>query len=236
MIAVSDRTQYMKQIIATLLGCLAILASPVIDAAQTWIEGTHFDAINPAQRTTVAAGKVEVMEVFSFGCPACNRFQPVIDALQQNLPANAQLVFLPASFRPAEDWVVFQRAYFAAQQLGIETRTHQAIFDAIWETGELQTVDSDTHSPKNPLPSIEDVARCYERLTGVKADLFLATARSAAVESKMKAADSQIIAMQVPATPCIVVNGRYRINMDSLQNMDDLSSLVRYLVEKETQH
>jgi thiol:disulfide interchange protein DsbA len=215
---------------------LAILLAPMTHAAQTWTEGTSFEVINPAQHTSVAAGKVEVMEVFSFGCPACNRFQPAIAALEQNLPANAQMVFLPAAFLPAEDWVVFQRAYFAAQALGIEQRTHQAIFDAVWETGELQTVDTDTHRLKNPLPSIADAAKCYERLTGVKVEQFLAAANSAAVDAKMKAADTQIIAMHVPGTPCIVVNGKYRINMDSLQSLDDLIDLVRYLVDKETQH
>jgi protein dithiol oxidoreductase (disulfide-forming) len=219
-----------------MLMMLAVMLAPMTYAAQTWTQGTHFDVIEPAQRTNVAPGKVEVMEVFSFGCPACNQFQPVIEALRQNLPANAQMVFLPAAFLPAEDWVVFQRAYFAAQQLGIEMRTHQAIFDAIWETGELQTIDTDTHRLKIPLPSIEDTAKCYERLTGVKADVFLATARSPAVDARMKAADAEVVALKVPGTPAIVVNGKYRIIMDSLQSQADLFSLVSYLVDKEAKH
>ena len=226
----------MRRFGTAMLMILAMMLAPLTQAAQTWTQGTHFDVIDPAQRTNVAPGKVEVMEVFSFGCPACNRFQPVIEALRQNLPTNAQMVFLPASFLPAEDWVVFQRAYFAAQQLGIEMRTHQAIFDAIWETGELQTIDTDTHRLKNPLPSIEDAAKCYERLTGVKADVFLAAARSPAVDAKMKAADAEVVAMKVPGTPALVVNGKYRIIMDSLQTQDDLFSLVSYLVDKETKH
>jgi thiol:disulfide interchange protein DsbA len=215
---------------------LAMVLTPLAYAAQSWIEGTHFELITPAQHTTVAAGKVEVMEVFSFGCPACNRFQPVVKALEASLPGNAQMVFLPASFLPDEDWLVFQRGFFAAQALGIETRTHQAIYDAIWETGELQTIDSDTHRLKNPLPSIEDVAKCYERLTGVKADTFLTTARSDAVDARMKAADAQITAMRVSGTPGLVVNGKYRIITDSVQDLDELTALVRYLVDKETKH
>lgn len=230
----------MKHFGATMLSVLAmmpaLLVAPMTQAAQTWVQGRNFDVIDPVQQTHVGAGKVEVMEVFSFGCPACNQFQPVIAALEKNLPANAQMVFLPAAFLPAEDWVVFQRAYFAAQALGIETRTHQAMFDAVWETGELQTVDTDTHRLKNPLPSIEDVAKFYERLTGVKAAVFLATARGAAVDRKMKAADAQIVAMHVPGTPCIIVNGKYRINVDTLQTQDDLIGLVRYLVDKESRH
>jgi thiol:disulfide interchange protein DsbA len=215
---------------------LAIAVTPLGQAAQSWTEGTNYEVIAPAQRTTVARGKVEVMEVFSFGCPSCNHFQPVIQSLEKSLPANAQMVFLPASFLPAEDWVVFQRGFFAAQVLGIEARTHQAIYDAIWETGELQTIDSDTHRLKNPLPSIEDVAKCYERLTGVKADTFLAAARSPVVEARMKAADAQITAMRIPGTPGLVVNGKYRIITDSVRDLDELTALVNYLVDKETKH
>jgi thiol:disulfide interchange protein DsbA len=226
----------MRRFGTAMLVTLAMVWAPMTPAAQIFSEGTNFDVINPPQRTTVAAGKVELMEVFSFGCPACNRFQPVIEALQQNLPATVQLVYLPASFLPAEDWVVFQRAFFTAQALGIESRTHQAIFDAVWETGELQTIDSDTHRIKSPLPSLEDVAKCYERLTGVKVDAFLTASRSPAVDAKMQAADAQIQAMQVPATPGLVVNGKYRINMESLQNQEDLFNLVSYLVDKDTKH
>jgi thiol:disulfide interchange protein DsbA len=226
----------MKHFGATILGVLTLMLAPLSQAAQTWTEGTNFDVINPAQRTNVPTGKVEVMEVFSYGCPGCNGFQPVMAALEHSLPSNARMVFLPASFHPEEDWTMLQRAYFTAQALGISARTHQAIFDAVWKTGELATTDPATHRLKNPLPSIEDAAKCYERLTGVKSDVFLATARSFSVDVKMRAADAQVIAMQVPGTPCIVINGKYRVNLESLRTQDDLISVVRYLVDKESQH
>jgi protein dithiol oxidoreductase (disulfide-forming) len=82
------------------------------------------------------------------------------------------------------------------------------------------------------MPSIEDAARVYARLTGVKPETFLATARSFSVDVKMKAADSQILAMQVPGTPSIIVNGRYRV--DSMGSADELIELVKFLVAKES--
>ena len=225
----------MKVLATALMGVLALFAAPLTQAAQNWTEGRDFEAITPTQQTHVAKGKVEVMEVFSYGCPGCNGFQPVIAALEVALPDNAQMVFLPASFKPEEDWSMLQRAYFTAQALGVAQRTHQALFDAVWKTGELAIVDPATRRLKNPLPSIEDAAKCYERLTGVKADTFLAAARSFGVDLKMRAADAQVIAMQVPGTPCIVVNGKYRINLDSLHSENDLISVVRFLVARESQ-
>jgi thiol:disulfide interchange protein DsbA len=224
----------MKAIRATLLGLAALFVTTASSAGQTWSEGTHYARLNPAQHTTTPAGKVEVMEVFSYGCPGCNSFQPTVGRLQKALPANAQLVFLPASFNPGEDWAMFQRAYFAAQALGIADRTHQAIFDAVWKTGELAISDPVTHRLKKPLPTIEDAARCYGRLTGVKPEAFLAAAKSFGVEVKMRAADAQVSAMEVPGTPCIVVNGKYRVILASLRSYDEVIDVVKFLVARET--
>ena len=226
----------MRPFLAVLLGVLAVTLAPLTQATQAWTEGRNYEVITPAQRTHVAAGRVEVLEVFSYGCPSCNSFQPVMTALEHSLPPKAQMAFLPASFKPEEDWVMLQRAYYTAQALGISQRTHQALFDAVWKTGELAIADPVSHRLKNPQPSIEDAAKCYEHLTGVKSDVFLATARSFGVDLKMRAADAQVLAMRVPGTPCIVVNGKYRINMDSLQSQADLISVVQYLVDKETAH
>jgi thiol:disulfide interchange protein DsbA len=205
---------------------------PAGAASAHWVEGTNYVVLDQAQPTTVPAGKVEVMEVFSYACPFCNEFQPVIHRLESSLPSNARMVFLPASFNASEDWPMFQRAYFAAQSLGIATRTHQAMYDAVWKTGQLAIEDPSSHTLKRPLPSLEDAARCYSRLTGVSPQKFLAAARSFGVETQIRQADAQVMAMQIPGTPCIVVNGKYRVVMDSLSSPDDVISLVKFLVAK----
>src|SRR3954447_1129165 len=217
-----------------LFGAVALfLTSSAVALPLKWNEGTNYERINPVQHTTVPAGKIEVLEVFSYGCPACNQFQPVIEQLAKQLPANAQMAFLPASFKPEESWPVFQRAYFAAQSLGIAEKAHQGIYDAIWKTGEIGILDPNTHGLKRQQPTINDVAKCYERLTGVKQAAFLAAASSSATDTKMRLADAQITAMQVPGTPCIVVNGKYRVNLDSIRSVDQLVDMVKFLVAQE---
>ena len=215
---------------------LILLAACALSAhaAPAFTEGSDYALLTPPQSTTVPAGKVEVMEVFSYACPACNAFQPVMERLRQSLPANAQLVYLPAAFNTAEDWPMFQRAYFAAQVLGVAERTHQGMFDAVWKGRELAISDPGSHALRSPLPSIEEAARWYAKAAGVRADEFLAAARSFGVDMKMKAADAQILAMQVPGTPCIVVNGRYRVNNDRFwKDPDGLIEVVKFLVSKD---
>ena len=225
----------MKPYRGLIFSLLAALTALRAAAAPTWTEGRDYFVFAQQQHTSVAPGKIEVLEVFSYGCPACNAFQPTMELLKKSLPPNAQLAYLPAAFNQAEDWPMYQRAYFAAQALGISERTHQQMFDAVWKTGELANIDSQTHRLKSPQPTIEQAAQAYARWTGVKSADFLAMARSFTVDGKMRAADEQVMAMQVPGTPCIVVNGRYRV-ADAIRSADQLIPLVRFLIAKDGPH
>jgi protein dithiol oxidoreductase (disulfide-forming) len=218
----------------TWLASLALALASASCYAQAWTEGKNYFRIDPPQRTGVAPGKVEVMEVFSYACPACNAFQPIMQDMKKSLPPNAQVVYLPASFVPAEDWPVFQRAYFAADALGIVAKTHDAMFNAVWTTGELAVSDPTTHRLKNPLPSIEDIAKFYSRTAGVPPDKFLSMAKSFSIDAKMKQADAQIGAMQALSTPTLIVNGKYRLDTTSAGSYDKLVQLVKYLIAKES--
>jgi thiol:disulfide interchange protein DsbA len=212
---------------------LAGFAGVATAQAPAWVAGKHYTVI-PTQRTNVPAGKVEVMEVFSYGCPACNSFLPVMKKLKAALPPNAQLVYLPASWNKAENWPLFQRAYLTAQSLGVADKAHDAMFQAIWSTGELGITDKSSGRLKTKLPSIEDTARFYQRVTGVKPEQFVSASKSFGVDLKVRQADSQIIAMQISGTPTIVVNGKYRLNNENLKNSDEIVALTKFLVAKES--
>jgi thiol:disulfide interchange protein DsbA len=223
----------MMRFAASLLA-ISVLALPAVVRATTFAEGTDYVRVLPAQQTTVPKGKAEVMEVFSYGCPVCNAFQPVMEKLRVSLPPNAQVVYLPASFNnTSEDWPTFQRAFFAAQFLGIAERTHQAMYDAVWKTGELATIVPGTNKLKERQPSIDEVARFYARVAAVNAQQFVAMANSFGVDSKMRAADAQILAMHVEGTPSIIINGKYRVTRDWRAGSDQLIELVKFLIAKD---
>jgi thiol:disulfide interchange protein DsbA len=215
---------------------LALLATalPLLASAQTWTEGKNYFNVVPSLHTSVPAGKIEVTEVFSYGCPHCSEFRPVIKQLKASLPANAVLTYIPASFNPAEDWPMFQRAYVTAEALGIAERAHDGIFDAIWKSGELAVLDPQTNRIKNPLPTIQDAAKVYNKLTGIPVDKFVAVSQSFAVEVKMKADDAFVLHGQVDSTPTIVVNGKYRLNTESAGGANQVLQLVKFLVDKES--
>lgn len=212
-----------------------VAGAALAQAPQQWVEGQNYFAI-PNPQPTGQPGKVVVTEVFSFGCPACNQFQPFVDKLRAELPKGAEFTYLPAAFIPTEDWPVLQRAYFTAKALGVDTpASHDAMFKAIWgPNGELATYDPATQRPKamDKMPRIEDVAKFYAKF-GAKPQEFVATANSFAVNIQMKRADQQIIAWGVTSTPTIVIDGKWRLDPSTAKGAQNMVDLTLFLVNKE---
>ncbi len=65
-------------------------------------------------------------------------------------------------------------------------------------------------------------------------DKFVATAKSFTVSVKMKASDALVLAYHVDRTPTLVVNGKYRLNVESAGGPNQVIDLINYLVAKET--
>jgi protein dithiol oxidoreductase (disulfide-forming) len=216
-------------VMATLL-----MAAGAAQSEPAWIEGEQYFLIDPPQPTSVAAGKVELVEIFSYACPACNHFYPVIDQLKAALPSGVQWRFLPASWHPEEDWKVFQRAYFAASELGIADRLHDRIFDAVWKSGELATMEPGGTRLKSPLPSLADVARYYEQAAKLRPGAFLEAAHSFSVDARMREADAQIMAYRADSTPTLIVNGKYRLTPRSAGGNEQFIALAKWLVAGES--
>ena len=207
--------------------------SQAADAGK-WVEGRNYFLIVPARPTGLPAGKVEVTEVFSYACPACNQFQPFMRKLEKSVPANAVVDFLPASFNPSEDWPMFQLAYVTAQALGVAAKTHDAMFDAVWTSGELATTDPATGGLKTHMPTIQDAAAFYQKHAGIPAAQFIATSKSFGVDSQVRQDEEKIAHYGVDRTPTFVVNGKYRIQVQSAGGAEQLIELVDYLVAKES--
>jgi len=224
---------------AAVLTSHAVVAAAAAASAQPadagkWVEGRNYFLIVPARPTGLPPGKVEVTEVFSYACPACNQFQPFMRKLEKSVPANAVVDFLPASFNPSEDWPMFQLAYVTAQTLGVAAKTHDAMFDAVWTSGELATTDPSTGGLKTHMPTIEDAAKFYQKQAGIPAAKFVATSKSFGVDSQIRQDEEKIAHYGVDRTPTFVVNGKYRIQVQSAGGAEQLIELVDYLVAKES--
>lgn len=207
-------------------------ATPFVDNG-TWVEGKHYFRIDPAQPTS-HPGKIEVTEVFSYGCPACNGFHSTVDRIAKSLPPGAVMNYLAASFRPDENWPLYQRAFYAAQALGVVDKTHDAMYDAVWKSGELSTYNLKASGlkPRSAWPTIEDAAKFYAKY-GVDPKEFVAVANSFTVNTQMKRADDLMKAYGVDSTPTMIVNGKYRFTASSAGGYPQAIELTQWLVAKE---
>jgi thiol:disulfide interchange protein DsbA len=208
-------------------------AAPFVDDG-TWVEGKDYERIDPAQPKLTGTDKIEVVEAFSYGCPACNAYHPTMNQLVKELPSNAVAAFLPASFMPQENWVTLQRAYLTAQTLGVADQANDAMYTAVWGTKELSAENANGTGlkPKEALPTIEDVAKVYAKF-GADPKEFVAVANSFAINTKMKRADELMKAYGVDGTPTLIVDGKYRFSPLKLGDPAKSIQLTKWLVAKE---
>jgi protein dithiol oxidoreductase (disulfide-forming) len=215
---------------------LIALALPLPAMAQLrWLEGKHYIRLPVPQTAESRPGKIEVAEVFSYGCIHCYRAQADVAKLKTALPADAYMAYVHASFAPAEAWPMYQRAWYAAQTLGIGEAHHQQMFSAVWEAGEVLLLDKSTNRVRKPLPTLQEAARFYARVAKVKEADFMKTASSPGVDALVKRADQLVAAWRIGGTPSFVVNGRYLINNEVVSGWSDMQSVIVFLVGQERQ-
>jgi thiol:disulfide interchange protein DsbA len=210
-------------------------AQPPAATAPNWVEGKSYVLVAQPRPTNLPKGKVLVTEVFSYACPACNQFRPYMQKLVKSLPPNAVVDYVPASFNPSEDWPMFQLAYVTAQTLGIADRTHEAMYDAVWTTGELATTDPGRGTLKSSMPTIEDAARFYQKQAGVPAAKFLETAKSFGVDTQVRHDEDLMKAYAIDSTPTVIVNGKYRVTPQMAGGAQQMVDVVIFLARKESQ-
>lgn len=199
-----------------------------------WVEGKNYFRIEPAQPKVSNTDKVEVAEVFSYACPSCNAFHPMVDQLAKSLPSYAVMSYLPVSFMPQENFPMFQRAFLTAQALGVAGKANDAMYDAVWKSKELSSERADGQGlkPMSELPTLTDAANFYAKF-GADPKEFMAVANSFSINTQVKRADQLVKAYGVEGTPTLVIDGKYRIDGRSAGGYAQMVELARYLAAKE---
>ena len=82
--------------------------------AETFQEGQNYIPITPAQPTN-SKDKVEVVEMFWYGCPHCYRLEPYVKRWLKTKPDNVNFIRMPGVLNPG--WELLARAYYTAEIL-----------------------------------------------------------------------------------------------------------------------
>jgi protein dithiol oxidoreductase (disulfide-forming) len=165
--------------------------------------GTDYQLVQNGQPFEPLNGKIEVVEMFNFVCPACASFQPLIGSWKKTLPADVRFTYVPAAF--GGNWDQYVRAFYASQTMGIADKAHEKVYDAIHLEGKLKGErgeDSDA-----------DISAFYAQF-GVDAKAFAGNMKSFAVTGKFNKAKQYFASQSIgatPSTPTIFINGKYRV-------------------------
>jgi thiol:disulfide interchange protein DsbA len=184
--------------------------------AETWEEGTHYEKLETPVQTD-SDGKIEVAEVFWYGCPHCYRFKPLVEAWEKTLPDDVDFVMLPAAL--GRSWEPHARAYYALESMGELDKVHDALFDAL--AGE--------HQQLNTPEALADFVADH----GVDRDEFLKNYNSFGVNARMQQAQSKIRGARITGVPTMLVNGKYKVSASMAGSHEAVLKVVDYLIDKE---
>jgi protein dithiol oxidoreductase (disulfide-forming) len=177
---------------ALMVWAAAATLAPLSASAQL-VESADYRRLSPP-RPTSSPGKIEVLEFFSYGCPHCAKFYPLVSAWAAKLPKDVVFKRVAVSYgRPA--WTNLARTYYALQANGDLAKFDGALFHAIHEE-HLQLFDAQTIA--------EWIAR-----NGGDADRFTNAYASFGINNQTVQADQLVEDYQVDAIPTMAVNGRY---------------------------
>ena len=180
------------------------------------VEGTDYVVIANGEPFEPANGQVEVVEVFGYTCGHCANFQPLVNGWKATLPADVRFTYVPAPF--GGYWIPYAKAYYAAQALGVDEQTHDAMFAALHLSRELPVQNA----------SPEQIGRWYAGQADVDAKEFAATMQSFGVDARLKRAEDFIRRSGVDGTPTLIVAGKYRVTGRTLaDNLRIASQLVQ---------
>ena len=201
----------MKNLAAALFGLA--LAFPA--AAQSEIDGLYRKL--PSPQPTSDPDKVEVVEVFWYGCPHCNRFQPYLEPWIETLPDHVRFVRMPAIFDDV--WELHARAYYIADALGVLDDLHREIFAAMHDGGRsLATMDA---------------IRAFFVEHGVAGNDFDKHARSFSVQSGLQRSLVMQAGYGLRGVPVLIVNGRFLVSRSTAGSYPKVLEVADALIARE---
>lgn len=203
------------------------LALPLLANAEkatdkpSFIEGKHYSVI-PGQPKPGNTGKIEVTEVFWYGCGHCYTFESLLEEWEANLADDVVVARSPAMWRqrrePADAMWTHARLFYTAKALGSLDQLHNAFFEAM-------------HKNNKPLLNKSEIAKLVTD-NGLDGDAFVKTMDSFGVNAQVEQADARQRTYKITGTPEMVVGGYYHVSATKAGSQQAMLQTVDYLIDR----
>jgi protein dithiol oxidoreductase (disulfide-forming) len=201
----------------------AVLPLVLAPSPQAWaqnaapVEGTDFVRLATPLAPSAAAGKIDIVEFFWYGCPHCNSFEPFLESWAQKLPADVALRRVPAVFRE-EPFSTHARIYYALETLGQLGAAHRKAFYAY-------------HNDKNRLEKPEDIA-AFVAKAGLDKDKFMAAFNSFTAQTKTRQSKRLAEDYRIDGVPTLGVQGRFYTSPSLAGGPQQALRVADYLIQR----
>lgn len=169
-----------------------------------------------AKVPTEVAGKIEVIEFFSYGCPHCHDFEPLLNNWTKTLPADVNFVKVPITFNRPE-WTNLARIYYTLEAMGEAAKLGPAVFAAI-------------HEQKRQLQKEDVLLEWVGSVTDSKR--FSDTWKSFGVQSRVQRSNQIAAAYRVSGVPMMAVDGRFIVSASTAGSHEGMLKTVNELVAR----
>lgn len=195
----------------------AVLVS-VLSINNNALAAEYKEGVNYQVRGTALTPHKEIREFFSFWCGHCFSLQGDFDQIEQTYP-KAQFVRNPVSMLGGHMGPESQRALVVAQNMGIEDLYVKELFKQMHLEGNI--------------PMSHEQLTTFMTSIGVAKDKFEREFNSFPVIGRVAQLDKWAKDADIDAVPEILVNGKYLVTMESVNNQQELIDLIGYLLEKD---
>lgn len=166
---------------------------------------------------TDSPGKIEVIEMFWYGCIHCYNFDPYLDKWADNLPDDIVFKRVPAI--PRKDWVPMAKAYFALETLELDHKLHEKLFDAIHKDKIIDT--------SSELSAINWIAVHGKKDLNQVKDAF----NSFSMKSKLSNAYKMFKAAGATGVPAIIIDGKYLTSTTMAGGEKNALKIMNYIIK-----
>jgi thiol:disulfide interchange protein DsbA len=191
---------------AASLGLLPLVAPSHAQQQRPPKAGTDYIVLGKPAPVDTPAGKVEVVEFFSYNCPHCAAFEPQLEAWVKKLPPYVNFKRIPVPF-VGNDTEAKQRLYYTLEAMGKVDEFQLKLFDTI-------------HKQRQPLTGDAGILAWAEKQPGLDAKKFAELYKSFSVSGKAKRAAQLTSDYQVAGVPAIGVAGRWYVDGDTAGSLD----------------
>jgi thiol:disulfide interchange protein DsbA len=200
------------------MGSLALAAGQV----GSWREGTNYQRLEQPQPPKVARGKVEVNEVFWYGCGHCYALDPTLETWKTTKPAYIEFVRTPVMWGPVHKQ--HARLFYTLQALN-RADLHTTVFDTIHRKGNMLAAQTDEQARALHLAFFKE--------HGISDKAFADAYDSAAVSGGLAQAQQVTNGFAVASVPLMIVQGKYSTGVTEAGGEEQLLSLINDLAASE---